>query len=76
MPPGFEGLKIMGAEKDEAGSEFQFFEVIGANVLANISGYKPIFRSSQRKLGLSYTPKYIYRVMLSSHLIFYFVKST
>ena len=35
--PGFEGLKIVNARKDEgkAGREFQFLEVIGTNVLAN-----------------------------------------
>ena len=32
---GFEGLKIKVLRKMEAGREFQFFEVIGTNVLAN-----------------------------------------
>ena len=31
----FEGLKIISAGKMEAGREFQFFEVMGTNVLAN-----------------------------------------
>ena len=33
--PGFEGLKIIIYIKMEAGREFQFFEVMGTNVLTN-----------------------------------------
>ena len=33
--PGFKGLKIISARKDGGRGEFQFFEVIGINVLAN-----------------------------------------
>ena len=33
--PGFVGLKIISARKDGCRGEFQFLEVIGANVLAN-----------------------------------------
>ena len=33
--PNFEGLKIISAGKDGGREEFQLFEVMGTNVLAN-----------------------------------------
>ena len=35
MPPDFEGLKIISAGKDRGREGFQFFEVMGTNVLEN-----------------------------------------